>query len=48
MGIYRNPAAERNNRLWANACCQVAAYTYFIFEAIIVFAYTLRSSNKLM
>jgi hypothetical protein len=39
MGIYRSPEAKRNNRLWVNACYQVAADTNFMSEALIVFAY---------
>jgi hypothetical protein len=39
MHIYRSPEAKRNNRLWVNACYQVAAYTNFMSEALIVLAY---------
>jgi len=39
MDIYRSSEAKRNNRLWVNARYQVAAYTNFMSEALIIFAY---------
>jgi hypothetical protein len=39
IDIYRSSEAKRNNRLWVNAFYQVAAYTNFVSEGLIIFAY---------